>query len=233
VVLAAVALVALAVWQRDATPVDLAKGTATATPGPILGLDPASVQEVEVAGPAGASVTLKRAAGGWEVDGAKASDTVSSTVNSLVGLTARQTLGAERNPEDYGFSTPTLTITLKTADGGATTLVVGDEVVGESGSSYLRLDQPDAPIHVVFNSELTTIKDWLETPPLAPTPTPEIAAPLEGTPEGALEGIGEGTPEATPEDTPEGTPEEPTAGAGTAAPPPGTPTPTAAASSTP
>jgi hypothetical protein len=180
VLVAAVALVGLALWQRDATPVDLAKGTATPTPGPILSLDPTTIQEVQIAGPAGKSVTLKRAAGGWEVDGQKAADTVNTAVEGVAKMAALSTLSADRKPADYGFETPTLTVTLKTASGADTVLYVGDNVVGESSSSYIRLAGTDSAIHVVSNTDLTTMKDWLDKPPLAPTPTPAGGSPAPG-----------------------------------------------------
>jgi hypothetical protein len=194
VVVAAVALVALAFWQRDAEPVDLAKGTATATPGPVLSMDPAQVQEVQVTGPLSKTYTLSRVAGGWQVDGLAASETVSSTVGSLVQTSALQTLGADRRPEDYGFASPSLTVTVKTADGQTTTFHVGDEVVGESSSSYIRLTGEGQPIHIVSNFNLKTLEEWLDTKPLAPTATPDLptapAADLSGTPGGTP-----GTPE--------------------------------------
>ena len=186
VVLVAIVVGALAFYAywNKVTPVDLSKGPATPTPGPILTLAEPDVQEVAVSGPAGKSYVLKRAAGGWDVDGVRASEQVSSTVANVLKLTATQQLAADRKPEDYGFSTPALTVTLKTAAGGATTFKVGDDVVGESSYAYLRLDGEGKPILVVSNFDLKTLMDWLDNRPLAPTATPTEAYPAPAESDG-------------------------------------------------
>ncbi len=204
IVVVAVALVALAISQRDAAPVDLAKGTATATPGPIFAFGESELQEVTVAGPGGQSYTLARVAGGWEVDGTQASDTVSGTVRNVATLSAAQRL-TDRKPEDYGFASPTLTVTLKTAAGAETTFQVGDETPVETGSRYLRLVPDDGVILVVSSFDLQQLIDWLDSPPLAPTATPEAMATGEAATEGTAEDLGSAAAE-TAEATAEGLP---------------------------
>lgn len=219
VVIGALALIALAFWQRDTEPVDLAKGTATPTPGPIMSLAHADVQELTVTGPAGKQTTLTRAGEGWQVDGALAADTVDGTISNVVKLAALDTLPAELKPADYGFESPTLTVTLKTSAGATTVFRVGDDVVGEASSSYVLLDGAGQPILIVNNVDLKTLLGWLDAKPLAPTPTATGAADADaagtpGTP-GALEAPvlelptlpapqGSGTP--PPDGVPEATP---------------------------
>jgi hypothetical protein len=212
VVVGALALIALAFWQRDTAPVDLAKGTPTPTPGPIMSLAQADVQEVTVTGPAGKQATLTRAGEGWQVDGQLAADTVDGTISNVVKLAALQSLPTELKPADYGFESPTLTVTLKTAAGATTTFHVGDDVVGEASSSYVLMEGAGQPLLIVNNADLKTMLGWLDTKPLAPTPTPEGGgdAGASGTP--GLPGMelpsiplpgGSGTPSDSP---PEATP---------------------------
>jgi hypothetical protein len=196
VAVAAIALIAVAMFAyvRKVEPVDLSKGMPTPTPGPILTLAAPDVQELDVSGPASKKYVLKRVAGGWEVDGEKASDLVDSTVTNLVKLAAVQQLAADRKAADYGFNTPALTVTLKTAAGVATAFKMGDNVVGEPTYAYFRLDGEGKPILVVTNADLKTLTDWLDNKPLAPTPTPTVSG-TPGTPGAALP---EGTPGLEP-----------------------------------
>jgi len=186
-VLVAVALGIFAWTQRDVTPVDLAKGTATPTPVALLDLKPDDVQEVEVSGKDG-KYTLTRVAGGWEVDGQKASDLVNSVVANLAKPGVLRELSADRKPQDYGFATPSLTVTLKTAGGTSHVIEVGDDTPVETGNVYVRLK--DGPkIVVVSKSDITSLNDWFTNKPLAPTATPSPeGTPAAGTPGAAATG---------------------------------------------
>ena len=189
-VLLAAALGIFAYTQRDTEPVDIGTGTATPTPSPLFELKPEDVQEVAVVSATG-SYTLTRVAGGWEVDGQPANDTVDGVVKSLAQPTIARELPADRDPDDYGFATPSLTVTLKTAGGESKVLQVGDDTPVDF-NVYLR-EKDGTRIVIVGRSDITSLKDWVSTPPLAPTPTPTgsgtgtpgadgLTLPLEGTP---------------------------------------------------
>lgn len=205
IVAVAIVLVGVAISQQDTAPVDLAKGTATPTPGPIFSFGESELQEVMVEGPGGQTYTLARVAGGWEVDGAQASDVVSSTVGNLATLVATQTL-RDRNPSDYGFAAPALTVTLKTAAGAETTFQVGDETLVETGSRYLRKVPDDGAILVVSSFHLQQLLDWLAAPPLAPTATPEATATSEEEAATSEEADGTASPEGDADPSPATTP---------------------------
>jgi hypothetical protein len=182
-----VALAVFAYTQRAAPSVQVGEGAPTATPQAVLDLKAEDVQEVEVQG-AGSSYKLARVAGGWQVDGEATSDEVAGVVERMAKLAVVRDLPGDRNPEDYGFSTPSLTVTLKLAAGDAHVLQIGDDTPVDY-NVYVRLkDQPR--IAIVSKSDISRLKDWLTTRPFAPTATgtstPEgtPAAPAE-TPAGA------------------------------------------------
>ncbi len=203
-VLLAVALGIFAYTQRDTEPVDVGTGTATPTAGPLFDLKPEDVQEVAVVSATG-SYTLTRVAGGWEVDGQPANDMVDGVVKTLAAPTIVRELPADRDPEDYGFATPSLTVTLKTAGGDSKVLQVGDDTPVDF-NVYLR-EKDAARIVIVGRADITSLKDWVTTRPLAPTPTPTgpaagtpgadgLLPPLDGTPGAVLELPVDGTPPA-------------------------------------
>ncbi len=211
-----VALAAAAYYAgRDREPVEMTAGTATPTPEPMYTIAADDVQEIDVSGP-GDEYVLRRAAGGWEVDGEKASEAVDGLVTRLAEGSIKRELPLDRNPSDYGFATPTLTVTIKTKAGDTYALTVGDDTPVES-SVYLRLNG-EAPIRVMAKADISTLRDWLTDPPLAPTATPTPTATGEGAPEataspeagaaGPPSGEpGEATVAATPAATPEATAE--------------------------
>jgi hypothetical protein len=184
-----VALVAaVAYLQRSGTEsVDVGKGPPTPTAMPLVELEAAQVQEFTAQSPDG-SVTLTRVAGGWEVNGQSAKESVDSTVTSLAKPAVVRELPEDRNPEDYGFATLSLTITLKTQDGTETVLEVGDDT--PVGSDVYIRTKGASRIVTISNFDVNEVKGWITDPPLAPTPTPSAEA-TSGTPE---PGVGEGTP---------------------------------------
>jgi hypothetical protein len=164
-------------------PRDVGEGTATPTPSPLLELEATDVQEVAVVGASG-SYTLTRVAGGWEVDGEETNDQVDGVVSRLASPSVLAEVPAGVDPEDYGFATPTLTVTLTTAAGEEHVLQVGDEVQ-ISPDFYVRLEGEDR-IVLLSSSDLNQLSNWVDEPPLAPTPTPEATETPEGgeAPEG-------------------------------------------------
>jgi hypothetical protein len=167
--LAFVALAVFAFTLRDTESRRVGPGAPTATPEAILELNPADVQEVVVEAPAG-SYTLRRVAGGWEVDGEAAGTEVDGVVSSLANPPVLRVLPETRKSEDYGFDTPTLTVTLKTAAGDEHVLVVGDDAPADP-QVFVRLAD-GGPIVLISKYDVQRLKDWLDTPPLAPTATP-------------------------------------------------------------
>lgn len=181
-------------WQfKDLEPVDYSHGAPTATPAPFLDLAPDQLQEVEVA-TADGKLLLKRAAGGWEVDGkGKASDLVGSTVERLAKPEVLRDLGTELKPEDYGLATAAMTVTLKLSGGESTVVQVGDK--HPIDPQYYVRKAGDKRIVILSASDWDSLKDWIANAPLAPTATPAVeGAPADGTP--AAEGVdgGDGTP---------------------------------------
>lgn len=179
IVLVFVALLAVALWfdRSDGEPVEIGAGTATPTPQPLLELEAAGIQNVGVVGATG-SYTLTRVAGGWQVDGEDASDAVDGVVEELAAPNVVGEIPSDRNPDDYGFATPALTVTLLTAAGDDHVIEVGDQVLMGS-EYYVRLSGEDRIVWV-SGYNIDQLKDWLEEPPLAPTATPEVTQTPEG-----------------------------------------------------
>jgi hypothetical protein len=217
-----VALVVLAVTLRDTEPKQVGSGAPTPTPQPLLEVDADDIEEVAVESEAGEYV-LSRVAGGWEVDGEEATDEVDGLVSRLASPSVQRELPADRDPEVYGFATPTLTVTLRTAAGDAYVMQVGDEVPA-GYDVYVRLvpgegagaQIEETRIVIMGGGDFERLKDWIEDPPIEPTPTPEATETVEaaieeeGTPGAATE---EATAEAGEEVTAEptdGALEEPT-----------------------
>ena len=215
VVLVFVALVAFAYTLRDTESRQVGPGAPTATPQALLEVNEADVEEVSVLGATGA-YTLSRVAGGWEVDGQPASTEVGSVVTALAKPTVLRELPADRKAEDYGFATPALTVTLRTAAGDKHVIVVGDKAVAEEQRYVKLLD--GARIVLIGNYDIDRLVQWLTSPPLAPTATPTgdltPAAAGEATTEGlspAEESTAEETAEATATAPPEATSANPQA----------------------
>jgi hypothetical protein len=167
---------------RDREPTNMTAGTATPTPAPMVDLEASAVQEVAVGGADG-EMTLTRVAGGWEVDGEPAADTVGETIERLSPPEVIRVLEG-RDPDDYGFASPSLTITLKTQEGTEHVLFFGDDTPVD-GNVYVRVG-PEGPIYIVSGTDVTTVRGWLTSPPLAATATSE-ATEVTGTPEATVE----------------------------------------------
>ena len=177
-VVVAVALGAMAFLVRDTKPRNFAEGTPTPTPVPLLTVPITDVQQVAVVAPTG-HYTLTRVAGGWEVDGRKTNDGVEAILRRITSPLVIQELPESSKPDDYGFSTPQMTVTIKTAAGAISMLQFGD-ITPVDPNVYVRLDGK-GKIVVINNGDFNTLKDWLTTPPLAPTPTPDASKAITGT----------------------------------------------------
>jgi hypothetical protein len=165
-----VALAVFAYSQRNAAPMDVTKGPSTPTPGVLVTVDASALEEVKVVGASG-HYTLTRSAGVWQIDGAKADDTVDSVISELANLQIVGEVPADKaKPADYGFATPALTVTLMTAAGESRVFMVGDPVPG-GGWVYVRV-KDDPRIVWILDSQATQLKDWIDKRPLAPTETP-------------------------------------------------------------
>jgi hypothetical protein len=180
-----IGLVAFAVTQRDAEPMQLGEGAPTPTPEDLLEINASDIEEVSVEGESG-SYVLSRVSGGWEVDGDAAADEVDGLVTRLANPSVTRELPADRDPEIYGFAAPTLTVTLGTAVGDTYVILVGDEVPG-GYDRYVRLvpgegegsDVRATRIVIISGGDIGRLVDWLGEPPFAPTATPEATATTE------------------------------------------------------
>jgi hypothetical protein len=198
-----VALAAAAYYAgRGREPVDLAAGTATPTPAPLFEFDPGDVEELVVDGDGG-SITLTRAAGGWEVNGQAANDSVDGVVERLAKPVPIRTLPEDRDPDTYGFAAPTLTVTLKTQSGEEKVFVYGDEAPVDA-HVYVQMGGSPA-IHLFSSGDWNTLRDWLTNPPYRPTATPDAESTPSAEPEETADATvteGAGPPEPGPSESP-------------------------------
>lgn len=164
------ALAVFAYTQRNTESLQVGEGAPTPTPLALLELVADDIEEVVVDGELG-GYELSRVAGGWEVDGFAASDEVDGVVTRLANPNVIRELPADRDPDDYGFATPSLTVTLRMAAGDEHLLHVGDDTPVDP-YAYVRLADGERLV-IVSYSDFNRLKDWIEAPPLAPTPTPE------------------------------------------------------------
>jgi len=209
VVFLAFAALAVFAWTiRDEPARQVGPNAPTATPGPIWEVAEDGVTALAVVGPSGA-YTLTRAGDGWQVDGRAAADDVGTTVQGAAAPTVVRVLGEDRDPDDYGFASPALTLTFTISD-VQRVLLVGDQP--PTTSDYYVRPAEGGPMRIVSGFEIGRLIEWLTAPPLAPTATPEATeTPGEGTP-GADGEATDGTPEAGEGTAPAGTvdPTDPT-----------------------
>lgn len=182
--LVAVALGSFAWLQREVEPTDFTDGGPTPTPAPLFELAAEDIQEVEVKSPAG-DYTVTRVAGGWEIDQQALADYVGSTIEGLAKPSVLRYLPEDRKPEEFGFDSPTMTVTLKTAAGESKTIVVGDKNPVEP-QYYIRLGD-DPRIAIVSSGDWESLQSWTSAPPYAPTQTPEPSSDGTETEDGDLE----------------------------------------------
>lgn len=190
------AMVILAYSLRNETGKQVGPDAPTPTPGPIWAVDAQAVSKVEVSG-AGTMYTLAKISDTWQVDNQPTNDEVAGVVERTASPTVLRTLPADRDATNYGFASPTLTVTFTVSD-TTHTLVVGNAPLTSESDRFVMV-KDGKTIYIVSGYDLTQLRDWLTAPPLAPTPTatPLPTAEPVGTPgtEPATT-PGTGTPEA-------------------------------------
>ncbi|MBK6767439.1 MAG: DUF4340 domain-containing protein [Ardenticatenales bacterium] len=186
------AMVILAYSLRNETGKQVGPNAPTPTPGPIWALDAKAVSKVEVSG-AGNAYTLALVDGKWQVDNLPTNDEVAGVVERTASPSVQRTLPGGRDATNYGFASPTLTVTFTVSE-TAHTLIVGDPPLTSESDRYV-MGQDGTTIYIVSGFDLGQLEDWLTTPPLAPTPT--AAAPTTtGSTTGSTAGSTAGTPAA-------------------------------------
>jgi hypothetical protein len=197
------AALGLFAWSlRDSEPRQVGPNAPTPTPNPVFEFDASAVTAVRVEG-GGESYELTRDdADDWLVDGQAGSDSINSTVEGAANPSVLRVLPEDRDPEDYGFASPWLTVTFTVSD-TQRQLFVGDEVPTSAGDRYVR-EGTDGAMRTVSAFDLQRLHEWLTDPPLAPTPTPVATE----TPEGGDEADSETEDAAEEEDAAEGSTDE-------------------------
>ncbi len=184
VVLLVVGAVALLVNRQEESP----EPTPTLPPQTesvqlMEGVEMATVSRLEVRDEAGdRSIELLREPdGGWfqiyPTSTLAISQTVNTSVTSLLNLTSRRTLSPDENPlSAYGLDAPTYRITLAatTGEGGTARYVflVGTETPG--GDAYYVQKEGDPRVYLVSTFSLDNLAALLDDPPI-PTPAPPIS----------------------------------------------------------
>jgi len=180
VILFAVLLAALLLWQRYKKP-----STASSTPEAtsaiqnLFSFSESDVSAFSIADTTGRSVSFsKDANNAWVLAGQTASTTISTTVestlSSIVSLTSMAKMEPSIAPEQIGLIKPSKTLTIQTADGKKYTLDIGSVTAIGSGY-YARLDG-NAPV-VVGKYTLDTVLALLDKPPIVPTATAILETP--------------------------------------------------------
>jgi hypothetical protein len=123
------------------------------------------------------TVALQVLNGQWQItaptNAAASQFQVGAAVDQLKKITAQQVITAPTDLDQYGLSTPGITITLVIS--GVTPpenrLLIGSTTI-DGGSYYIKAaDKPD--VYVVLNTLVEQLRTWISSPPVAEaTPTP-------------------------------------------------------------
>ncbi len=118
---------------------------------------------------------LTRTETGWTIDlpvqKAADSPTVDSTVGQLARLQATRVLTNVTDLNPYGLMTATLEVRMIMSDTTPYALTVGDKT--PNGMDYYAVYTGDkTKVFLVDGTTINALTDWLNTPPLEPTPTP-------------------------------------------------------------
>ena len=186
-------------WSlRDSDPRQVGPNAPTATPSSVFDFEAEAVTAVRVEGEGSSYELTRDDADDWLVDGQAADDSVDSVVRGAADPSVLRVLPEDRDPEDYGFASPWLTVTFTVSD-TQRQLFVGDEVPTSSGDRYVR-EGADGPMRTVSAFDLQRLQEWLTEPPHAPTPTPAVTATPEEGEAGEESEAEEGESEASDED---------------------------------
>jgi hypothetical protein len=158
--------------------------TATPTPERFLEADVEQIVGLQVESAEGEALELiKTQDGQWQLaglaDGPADKNAVPLALDGLVQTDVIRTLGDEVNLDAAGLVSPRYKITLSLEGGAELEVFVGnDATVG--GGYYVRT--ADGQPRIVNQFNLDRILEWLETPPLPPTPLPTILPTTTSTP---------------------------------------------------
>lgn len=154
--------------------------TPTTTPAPnLLSFGSATIVKIKVENQEGKIIELvKGNADTWEITsiGPAESTTVSTAVTQLSAIKILSKLDPVPAMAAMGLETPVNKITLSLDDGRVFAIDVGVQTPTQSGY-YVRVDNGE-PV-VVSRYSISSVLDFLENPPLPPTPQPtETLMPL-------------------------------------------------------
>jgi hypothetical protein len=154
--------------------------TPTTTPAPnLLNFGTATIVKMKVENKEGKTIELvKGNADTWEITsiGPAESSTVNTAVTQLSAIKILSRLDPAPSMAAMDLETPVEKITLSLDDGRVLTIDVGAQTPTQSGY-YVRVDNGE-PV-VVSRYSISSALDFLENPPLPPTPQPtETLMPL-------------------------------------------------------
>jgi hypothetical protein len=147
---------------------------------PVLTLDPAAVQALNITGASGQRVSLAQGQAGWTITAPVPSPAdmgrVTTVITQLATLEATRVITpADQNLAPYGLNNPSYTVTLLGASGELARLHLGGSNLNNTATYVQRNNEPI--IYLVHNFTLDTLRTWTTTPPVPPTPM-ETATPV-------------------------------------------------------
>lgn len=153
---------------------------------PILSVNTADIQAIEVTNAEGTTVSLARAGDSWNLTQPDAepadAGAVTQVITDLVGLTATRSI--TETSEDlsaYGLDKPAYEVILSGENGELARLRLGGANPNGSATYVQRDTEPT--IYLVSNFILDGVRNWITTPPVKPTPVPTpTEAPATATP---------------------------------------------------
>lgn len=177
-----------------------APANATPTPGPLTTLKLEDVQSIEVV-QGDKKITVQRTDDGWEIAGETPQKAdkgaVEQAIRRLVNLRPFRTLAGVQDLDVFGLKEPQWIIKLIPKEGEPTVYHVGDQNPRKTDRYVQR--PGDTAVYLVSTYSVESVRDWLDHPPLPPTPTPKATTTPAGTgtPEGTATPGATMTPEAT------------------------------------
>jgi hypothetical protein len=164
---------------------EAATQTPTATPQELYSITLAGVDQINIADNTGEDITTYRDPQtiNWVIAGIPVdtldSAKIQTNVTQLLALTVKQTLADDLPPDAVGLDTPAYTITMTTMDGVQVITDIGN-VIPSGDGYYLRVGS--GPVVIVDKNVIQGVVDMVKSPPLLPTPTPEVTPTGMGMP---------------------------------------------------